>query len=417
MQVFSSIYLSPKGKRTMKRYRGMSELLAMNLALGLLAGALRAAEPGAKAEAPARQIKFVLEDEPLVFEVPSVPGLSGKTQLPEGTFYVAVVRGYAPMLIGNQGQGFHAVGQQNLRILTMPQSTPAAKRFGAFMDDYGHGRRPFRFQSRLVEDATTANDLAPVKHVVLHDINFIDMFNSVAGNANLQLESFRLAEPGTPTPLQEYDFAAGTIEDAKRIAQDFLTVHDENYVRRLIAATQKTKAVVTAARDEVAPKVAEAAEQMAVAEAELKGVEPLAEAVNDLKVKRTLLKVELAGIKARINTISEKLTNLDKPGQAPRGRRYDQLVDLKVTAEIDLASLAAEQEVLDELLDGQRRLGELNSKRPRLKALRERMEGLERNLSICDALLADLIPFQLVNDTIVIRPVKFVVAGEQGASE
>src|SRR6185437_5078327 len=111
-------------------------------------------------------------------------------------------------------------------------------------------------------------------------------------------------------------------------------------------------------------------------------------------------------IKARVDTISDKLKELDKKDPAVQSRRRrDQLIDLKVTADIDLASLAAQQEVLDELLDGQRLLAELNSKRSRLRLLRERTEGLERNITICDALLADLMPFQLINDTVVIRPV------------
>lgn len=409
----------------MKGYRSLFVSFGVALAIGLLPAALQAAEPKAAADAPARQIKFVLEDEPLELEIPEVdPRVV--TKPPEGTFYAAVVRGYAPLLVDSNRQGrATAADMQTLKMLTVAELIPAAKRLWLFAEMNSRANQGFKFRSHVVEETSAPDDAPPLKHAVLNEplLNFV-ITSNIAGpreNVSLQVERFLVADRPTPAPLQEYDFVAGTIEDAKRIARDFLAVHDDIFVRHLIVATNKAKTELIAARADVEPKLAQAAEQYAVAERELKGVEPLTEtAVNDLKVKRTLLKVELAGIKARVKTISEKLVELKEEhleGKPLQTRRRDQLVDLKVTADIDLASLAAQQDVLDELLDGQRRLGELNSKRPKLGDLRQGMERIERNLPICDALLADLIPFQLVNDTVVIRPVKFVVKGDEAAGQ
>lgn len=411
----------------MKRYHNLSKLLSITIAICFLPIVLRAAEPEAAAETPARQIKFVLEDEPLEFQVPAeLRNAIGQVKLPEGTFYAAVVRGYAPMLIDRDSRGGAVTAnQETLRILTLAELTPAAKRLGLLMRSQPglEDQRRFKFQSRMVDEAP--NDVAPLKHAALNEplLNFV-ITSNIAGpreNVSLQVERFHVADRPTPTPLQEYDFVAGTIEDAKRIAQDFLAVHDDIFVRHLIVATKKAKADLTAARADIQPKLAEANEQYAAAQRELKDIEPLAEtAVNDLKVKRTLLKVELAGIKARVKTISGKLLELSEEEHLEQGkplqtRRRDQLVDLKVAADIDLASVAAQQEVLEELLDGQRRLLKLHPKGLKLRDLKSGMERIERNLPVCDALLADLIPFQLVNETIVIRPVKFVVQGDEAA--
>lgn len=410
----------------MKRYRNLSKLLSTTLAIGFLPGVLRAAEPESTDKAPARQIKFVLEDEPLEIDQ---QGQSGYAELPEGTFYAALVRGYAPLLVGTHRHGpAMAADPAALRMLTEGRSTTTARRLGSFMDTFlSSVDQQFRFRSRVIEEAVTPNDRPPLKHVVLngHLTQFLSMSNLINSpeTASIQWNVVTLADLGTRTPLQEYDFVAGTIEDAKRIAQDFLAVHDDIFVRHLIVATKKAKADLTAARADIEPKLAEANEQYAAEELELKQVEPLSDtAVSDLKVKRTLLKVELAGIKARVKTISEKLVELKEEhlsqGKPLQTRRRDQLVDLKVTADIDMASLAAQQEVLDELLDGQRRLTRLHSKSsPELRNLKGKMEHIERNLPICDALLADLNPFQLLNDTIVIRPVKFVVPGDEAAGQ
>lgn len=412
----------------MKRYHNLS-LLSITLAIGFVPGVLRAAERDATDESPARQIKFVLEDKPLEFEAPvELRNAMGVIMLPKGTFYAAVVRGYAPLLVDTDRQGQStASGFQAVGMLTVNHSTPAAKRLGGLMKKHSGPDWQFRFRSRVAEEATAASDAPRLKHAVFNNKLFDFLAGSNVANpgndVDMQLDRFNLAKQGTRTPLQEYDFVAGTIENAKQVAQDFLAVHDEIFVRRLVEATKQAKMELSAARDKLAPKLDEANEQYAAAERELKGVEPLAEAaVNDLKVKRTLLKVELAGIKARVKTISGKLLELSEEERLEQGkplptRRRDQLVDLKVTADIDLASLAAQQDVLDDLIDGQRRLVDLNASRGKRDQLQNRMEHIDRNLPICDALLADLIPFQLVNDTIVIRPVKFVAKVDEAAGQ
>lgn len=74
--------------------------------------------------------------------------------------------------------------------------------------------------------------------------------------------------------------------------------------------------------------------------------------------------------------------------------------------------MAAQQKVLDELIDGQRRLHELGVLRhQKLLSLQNTVREAENELPRCEEILADLIPFQLVDDTVVIRPLTIEPGG------
>jgi hypothetical protein len=227
-------------------------------------------------------------------------------------------------------------------------------------------------------------------------------FWSASGGFWNQFTPAREARP----PLQEYTLVAPSVEEAKQFAEDFLHAYDEGFVPWLQKSVEEGKAALEKSRDEARPKLIDLDKRIAAASREVEGVEYLdPQAMSDLKVKRTLLKVELAGVKARVSSIEEKL----KEGlQARRPVEFvDKLTDLKVSADIEQASLAAQQKVLDELLDGQRRLAEIarlrNERNPYAEQIKTADEGLPR----CDEILADLKPFQLVDETVVIRPLRF----------
>jgi hypothetical protein len=132
-------------------------------------------------------------------------------------------------------------------------------------------------------------------------------------------------------------------------------------------------------------------------------------AVSDLKVKRALLKVELAGVEARLATIDAKLKKMD-----PRDTTGARLVEFKIAADIDLASLAAQRKMLDALIDGRRRLAELdNLRQQKLGPLQWQANQAANRVELCEQILTDLIPFQLVDDSVVIRPVKFEVPARE----
>jgi hypothetical protein len=215
-------------------------------------------------------------------------------------------------------------------------------------------------------------------------------------------------------PLQEYVFLAQSVEEAQSVARDFLELYDDGLLGRLRKLAHDGKERFTGERDEEAPKLADLTKLVVKEAKRLEGVEPLGEAAfSDLKVKRTLLKVDLAGVKARLKVIDKKL-NGEPP---PEGTILTRLSDLKVTAEIDLASLAAQQQSLDDLIDDQNRLSKLVRMQIQQSQVRNIVTKAESVVEISDEILADLLPFQLVNETVEIRPVKFAVPGETPPSK
>lgn len=227
------------------------------------------------------------------------------------------------------------------------------------------------------------------------------------GDPGALLGHFRVARDLSREPLQEYALLAPSVEEAKQRSEDFLHVYDRGLVPWLQKLIEAEKAALKTARDEAQPKLAEIDKKIDIASREVDGVEGLGEqAISDLKVKRTLLKVELAGVKARLSAIEGKLKPMgSETPEATRGK----LADLKVTAEIDLASLAAQQKVLDELIDGQRRLAQIAHLRQVRTPYASRIENADEGLPRCDEILAELKLFQLVDDTVVIRPLRFHV--------
>jgi len=370
-------------------------------------------EQAKPAEAAPREIKFVLEDEPWVEKLDvgrtgGVPASIYQEEVSKQLPYAAIVRGFAPLLAGGEFVNGKSVSSpldiQALASLAQFDSSAAAKRLLKFANNGGSG---IWFQSRTV-DEYDARIRPPRKHVefTLNPLVYALQFLYGGKSGFFDTGLFQPAPEGALAALHEYVFLAGSVEEAKRRANDFLEVYNQAFLPRVENNTRRVAKVSAAQLEETTPKLEELEQQVAAAERELAGVEQLGEAaVSDLKVKRTLLKVELAGVEARLSAIKNKLA-------ASKGHEgeslFSKLTELKVSADIDLASLAAQQKVLDELIDGQRRLAELTQLRERkLRPLQGQQADAKTRIERCDEILADLIPFQLVDDTVIIRPVKF----------
>lgn len=383
---------------------------------------------------PQRELKFVLEEEPWVVDLKDalqdrrrMSNTASNDELYDGARdrvagqfpYAAVVRGFAPILDWTEtldGETvFHPITTNDLRQLAEFHSSPASERLREFTDvDQGtwpffqgfssRGDRTPLFQARLIADFDDHIRPRSRKHAGIAQHRMFSM----AFHRRTQKSPWRLNIRGVSSApadarllLQEYAFLAPSVEEAKQAAKDFLDVFDHDFLPLAVELAKDAKAGLVAAQGETVPQLAQLRKQVRAVEKQLVGVEELSEAaVSDLKVKRSLLKVELAGVEARQAAIEAKV----KEGAGPGAR----LIEMKVAADIDLAGLAAQRKVLDAMIDGQSRLAELTQLREqKIRPLQERADSNARYIRRCDELLADLIPFELVDNSIVIRPTKF----------
>lgn len=389
-----------------------------------------AAGEAAPANSPQRELKVVLEEATWVVDLEDAPkgrGRLGNTatndhlrkQLASRFPHAAVVRGFAPILEWTQALDgeivFHPLSMNDLRELAEFHSSPASARLREFVyggpgDGEFYSRswlaveRTLLFQARLIADFDDSIRPRQRKHVGFAQS---DMFRTAFYRRTekspwrLNIRQVSSAPPDARPLLQEYAFLAPSVEEAKQAAQDFLDVYNHDFLPLAVELAKDAKAGLVAAQGETVPQLAQLRKQVRAVEKQLEGVEELSEAaVSDLKVKRSLLKVELAGVEARQAAIEAKL----KEGEGPGVR----LIEMKVAADIDLAGLAAQRKVLDAMIDGQSRLAELAQLREqKIGPLQDRADSNARYIRRCDELLADLMPFELVDDSIIIRPTKF----------
>jgi hypothetical protein len=323
--------------------------------------------------------------------------------------YAAVVRGFAPLLLNDRGNlGVQPLDAGGLAAIAGLDSSRSGARL---RDLLKKGPVGHRITAMLVGDYGAEIAAPDAPHVAIngHFDNMVILFSGNPGLARPSSDFWRQFVPVREMPrqpLQEYALLASSVEEAKQFAADFLHAYDQAFVPWLDKLTREQKAALEKLRDKTEPMAAELEKKIASLAKEVEGVEELgAEAISDLKVKRTLLKVELAGVEARASAIEEKLKETAAAPQVTS--LHAKLVDLKVSADIDRASLAAQQRVLDELIAGQRRIGELGQLRHRHGASVGPMRTVSEGLPRCNEILADLKPFQLINDTVVILPLRF----------
>jgi hypothetical protein len=137
--------------------------------------------------------------------------------------------------------------------------------------------------------------------------------------------------------------------------------------------------------------------------------------LSQLKTERRLLEVELAGIRARIETAEEilaKLKELQKAAGRPADARILKVEDLKITAEIDLAGLAARRKALDLLIEEGNKRAELNMRRNeqlgQVEKLRRRLDEEERGFGgLQDVMERYSQLYSLEDDKVVVRPIQW----------
>jgi hypothetical protein len=142
-----------------------------------------------------------------------------------------------------------------------------------------------------------------------------------------------------------------------------------------------------------------------------------AEELKRLTTERRLLDVDLAGIRARIDAAEEIIARIGgEGGRGPEGgirRRIEQLEDIKVTAEIDLAGLAARRKVLDEMIQAGKDREALVAKRndshkavdmldSNIDQLQSKLQNYRNTLTTYSKSL-----FALKDNKIVIHPIKW----------
>jgi hypothetical protein len=375
------------------------------IALGLLAAIcdrdIKAAAE--EAEEPAsRTIKFALDDKPYVVDV------SVDDPPKEDLRYAAVIRGFAPLLVSdfsmNQPPSTEPITLMDVRSLALTDSSASGLRLRRFTEPNRAGRH--RFRAALLHDYEQRLEPPRGEHVSFRGF-FQNGINQLRpGYFNLE-GGFNPAREMAHPPLEEFAFFAHSVEEAKQVADDFLHCYDHGFLSALRKPVEERKAELIRARDEATPHVAELERELATAKAEAKDIERLDNATfSDLKVKRTLLTVELAGVKARVAAIEKRMKDL-RPTLPANEQLNSKLVDLKVSADIDLASLAAQQTVLEELLGGQQKLSRIGQLSGQLAPYRHSIEKATTWLPRCDEILADLTPFALVDDTVQIRPIQF----------
>jgi hypothetical protein len=364
---------------------------------------LSANEPAAAA----RSIHFVLEDEPFIAAIPENYPAIGDLH------FAAVVRGFAPSLLSDAtGSGNGALvplsGDSLAQMATLDLSAAGA-RLRKLLNP-SKGDRWHKFRSKLIDDYPA--EVAPKDgaHVAFRGYlgNVVSTLQTAQRPSNIS-ESWNLwteAREMERVPLQEYALLAPSVEEAKQFAEDFLHTYDQGFVPWLRKFVEEQKADLQKSRNEAQAKLAEIDKKIAAASREVEGVEELGQlAISDLKVKRTLLKVELAGVMARISTIEQKLKESAQENWAVEVEY--KLTELKVSADIDLASLAAQKKVLDEVIDAQRRLAGIANLRQERRPYANPIQAADKGLPRCDEILADLKPFELIDDSVVIRPLRF----------
>jgi hypothetical protein len=142
-----------------------------------------------------------------------------------------------------------------------------------------------------------------------------------------------------------------------------------------------------------------------------------ADELKRLTTERRLLDVDLAGIRARIDAAEEIIARIGgEGGRGPEGgirRRIEQLEDIKITAEIDLAGLAARRETLDQIIkQGKERealAAKVSQAHTEMRKLRERMERVSRDLQVYRNVFIEYSEklFTLKDNKVVIHPIKW----------
>jgi len=195
---------------------------------------------------------------------------------------------------------------------------------------------------------------------------------------------------------------------AKKLARAMLTLLDEGLSRRVQTNALKARAK-TVGDLKVAKQDLEKNERLE--DAISKSLETMTSidksALADFRQRRNLLEVDLAGVRARIEA-ADKLLRTGNPKPSTR----DQIMNLKIAAEIELAGLVAQQKAVTHLIElGEQRLAreaELGRQRMQVARKRNAVREFKHSVETYDNLIKTFLrPLELVDDRVTICPVKW----------
>jgi hypothetical protein len=136
--------------------------------------------------------------------------------------------------------------------------------------------------------------------------------------------------------------------------------------------------------------------------------------LQQLKTERRLLDVDLAGQRARIRAVEQVLERVKAQvgNLSEAARRIEQLEDTKITAEIEVAGLAARQSALDELVKEGNQRSQLKStidqKRAELAGINERLPSAEQALeALMSVVKAYATLHELRDGKVMIHPIEW----------
>jgi hypothetical protein len=203
-----------------------------------------------------------------------------------------------------------------------------------------------------------------------------------------------------------YRVLGATPEQVQQRTRAFVDVLDRGIIEPI---QQQLLAIKTKHETELAESRksdTEARREIAELSRQLKDAEVLdVQVINDLRTQRRLLEVDLAGVKARVQACAEILKR-----ELPESRR-EQVENLKLTAEIELAGLDARQQRIETIIDQSQKALALNSRLNSARAASANAwssaERSEKNVARYAQTIRTYGPLRLLDETIVIRPVQW----------
>jgi len=219
----------------------------------------------------------------------------------------------------------------------------------------------------------------------------------------------RTRETFTNHPIWDIVVMAPNEDLAKKLARAMLALWDEGLSRHAQGNALKARAKMVKDLQTVKQDLEK---NVRLEEAKSKSLESMTlidkSALADFRQRKNLLEVDLAGARARI----EAADRLLHTGKTKPSTRYDQIVNLKIAAEIELAGLVAQQKTVAHLIElGEQRAvlaAELKKQTDLVVHHRLQVRLLEAYVAGYDDLLKTYLrPLELIDDRVTICPVKW----------
>jgi hypothetical protein len=227
----------------------------------------------------------------------------------------------------------------------------------------------------------------------------------------IQLQPYRSPD-GTRNPnIIEVHLLAPSDKQAKQWVEEWLDLYDWGLCYPAQKECLKLRKKLDLMLAENSDKIKEAESDFADSKQELAKYKDFddikAEAIVTLTTQRRMLAVDLAGIKARINTCEEMLTQKNLPA----GRK-DQIETTLVAAQIELHGLDAKQAEIDRIIQGaqsrQKLLFKTNSYSASVQTLKSSSEKIQTANQELDEYQLGYQPLPVEDGKVTIRRIKWI---------